>query len=153
MDDLDDLVQALLSRINSDLHGGITHIDQSVLDCFADYEWPGNIRELENVLMKAVALSTGNVLGLEQLSDELRQKCTRSRPATHKQDKELGSLADMEKEHLINVLEATHWHRGETCRILGISRPRLRRMMQEYDLNPPNNNEEGDDNQQVSGAS
>lgn len=143
MEDLDDLVQALLARINADLHGGITHIDHSVLDCFFNYAWPGNVRELENELMKAVALSTGNVLGLEQLSDELRTRCSRVETSSQQPSSmELGSLADMEKAHLIKVLEATNWHRGEACEILNISRPRLRRMIQDYDLMPPNNNED-----------
>jgi DNA-binding NtrC family response regulator len=137
MDDLDDLVQALMARINADLRGGITHIDHAVLDCFADYHWPGNIRELENELMKSVALSTGNVLGLEQLSEELRNKCTSSGSGVPTVvAAELCSLAEMEKQHLVRVLESTHWHRGEACRILGISRPRLRRMILDYDLSP-----------------
>ncbi len=140
MDDLEDLVQALLSRINTEMNGGVTHLEQSVLDCFNDYHWPGNIRELENVLMKSVALSTSNVLTMEQLSPELKNQCVGQVSAKQEQ-LELGSLAEIERSHLVKVLQATGWHRGEACEILGVSRPRLRRMIRDYKLLPPQGTE------------
>ena len=137
-EDLEDLVQALLARINQDLRSSITHIDQAVLDCLADYAWPGNVRELENVLLKAVALSSGSTLTVELLPPELGRSCVqiqRSEPAATPTG--LGSLAEMERSHVERVLQATGWHRGEACEVLGVSRPRLRRMMREYGLAPP----------------
>ncbi len=141
-DDLEDLVQALLGRINAELRSGITHIDQAVLDCFADYPWPGNVRELENILMKAVALSAGNTLTVDLLPDELRG-CSANRGSSQASPIGLGSLAEMEREHVARVLQATGWHRGEACDILGVSRPRLRRMMREYGLTPPAGMDDG----------
>ncbi len=137
-EDLQDLVQALLARINHDLRSGITHIDQAVLDCLHDYAWPGNVRELENVLLKAAALSAGNTLTLDLMPPELQAGCRPSGEVTSRSAPDnLASLADMEREHVARVLQATGWHRGEACDILGVSRPRLRRMMREYDLLPP----------------
>ncbi|MDJ0739203.1 MAG: sigma-54 dependent transcriptional regulator [Gammaproteobacteria bacterium] len=137
-EDLDDLVHALLARINRDLRSSITHIDQAVLDCLAAYAWPGNVRELENVLLKAVALSAGSTLTAELLPDELRGSCAiDASAAAGTPAAALDSLADMERNHVARVLQATGWHRGEACAILGISRPRLRRMMREYGLSPP----------------
>jgi DNA-binding NtrC family response regulator len=135
-EDLPDLVQALLARINAELRSGITHIDRAVLDCFGDYAWPGNVRELENMLLKSVALSAGNTLTLDQLPAELQGACAaqQSPPA---EAAGLGSLAEMERSHVARVLQATAWHRGQACKILDVSRPRLRRMMREYDLMPP----------------
>jgi len=137
-EDLEDLVQALLARINVELRNGITHIDQAVLDCFADYAWPGNVRELENVLLKAAALSSGNTLTVDLLPPELQAASDRGAPRPPlKAAPELGSLAEMERNHVARVLQATGWHRGEACEILEVSRPRLRRMMREYGLSPP----------------
>ena len=135
-EDLEDLVHALLARINNELRSGITHIDQAVFDSLADHAWPGNVRELENVLLKAAALSAGNTLTLDLLPAELRgEYAGRSDPA--RSGYVLGSLSDMERQHVARVLSATGWHRGQACRILGVSRPRLRRMIREYDLTPP----------------
>ena len=135
-EDLEDLVQALLARINNDLRSGITHIDQAVFDSFADHAWPGNVRELENVLLKAAALSAGNTLTLDLLPAELRGKHAERRGLT-RPGVGLGSLSEIERRHVARVLSATDWHRGEACEILGVSRPRLRRMMREYGLKPP----------------
>ena len=135
-EDLEDLVQALLARINNDLRSGITHIDQAVFDSFADHAWPGNVRELENVLLKAAALSAGNTLTLDLLPAELRGKHVERRGLT-RPGAGLGSLSEIERRHVARVLSATDWHRGEACEILGVSRPRLRRMMREYGLKPP----------------
>ena len=135
-EDLEDLVQALLARINKDLRSGITHIDPAVLDCFADYAWPGNVRELEHVLLKAAALSSGSTLTAEMLPAELRGQCAVD-PAPRAVPPGLVSLQDVERQHVLRVLQATGWHRGRACEILGVSRPRLRRMIQQYGLAAP----------------
>jgi len=135
-EDLPDLVQTLLARINADLRSGITHIDQAVIDCFGDYAWPGNVRELENMLLKSVALTAGNTLTLDQLPPELQGACaTPEMPPAGAVG--LCSLAEMERDHVARVLQATEWHRGQACKILDVSRPRLRRIMREYNLEPP----------------
>ena len=135
-EDLPDLVQALLARINADLRSGITHVDRAVLDCFGDYDWPGNVRELENMLLKSVALTAGNTLTLERLPPELQGTCV-ARQDPPPAAAELGTLAEMERAHVARVLQATAWHRGQACKILDVSRPRLRRIIREYGLEPP----------------
>ncbi len=135
-EDLPDLVQTLLARINAELRSGITHIDRAVLDCFGDYAWPGNVRELENMLLKSVALSAGNTLTLDQLPAELQSSCA-AQQISPAEAAGLCSLAEMERSHVTRVLQATDWHRGQACKILDVSRPRLRRIMREYGLEPP----------------
>lgn len=138
IEDLNDLVHLLMARINKELRSSISHIDQAVLDCFALYAWPGNVRELENVLLKASALAAGKTLTADQLPEELRTICRpRSPDGSGDPDQPLGSLAEMERRHVSRVLEATAWHRGEACEILGVSRPRLRRMIRDYGLISP----------------
>ena len=53
MEDLPDLVQTLLGRINRELNSKVTHITAEVMAALCAYRWPGNVRELENMLMKA----------------------------------------------------------------------------------------------------
>ncbi len=138
-EDILDLVQTLLARINKELQRNVTSVSMEVINMFHNYSWPGNIRELENVLMKAVALSSGNILTTDQLPQHIIAEHTplasnqlyRNEP-THKL-----SLQEMEKRHIKSVLEANNWHRGKACEVLKISRPRLRRMMQHYEISPP----------------
>ncbi len=135
-EDLMDLVQTLLARINQELHSNVTHIAKDVISCLQAYEWPGNVRELENVLMKGVALSHGDTFTRELLPDYIRNQAGQA-PAIEDKPLTDRSLEEVEREHVKRILEATGWHRGKACEILGVSRPRLRRMINQYDLVPP----------------
>ncbi len=139
MDDLPTLVQALLARINKEMHSTVNRISFEVIAAFYNYHWPGNIRELENVLMKAVALCHGETITLDLLSANIQN--TEQAKAEHNAPSNL-SLQDIEKQHVATVLALTNWHRGKTCDILGISRPRLRRLIHQYELIDSIGNEE-----------
>jgi len=133
-EDIPDLVQALLARINREMRRGVMRVPQEVLDCFDAYDWPGNVRELENVLMKAVALSPGGIITVDQLPLSLRQPAA---PVEGVQPLAQQSLHEMVRAHVRRVLAETGWHRGRACEILGVSRPRLRRMIRQFGLTPP----------------
>ena len=139
-EDLLDLMQTLLNRINRELHSNVTHITRDALACMTAYEWPGNVRELENVLMKGIALSHSDTFTPELLPDYICDIMTIDKPqGAEKQMAEL-SLEEMEKIHVARVLESAAWHKGKACEILNISRPRLRRMINHYNLTPPTEN-------------
>ncbi|MCC7326803.1 MAG: sigma-54-dependent Fis family transcriptional regulator [Burkholderiales bacterium] len=134
-DDLPDLVQTLLARINHEMRRHVWRVDPLVLRCFDAYDWPGNVRELENVLMKAVALCPVDMITCDLLP---RQMCGVPAPLANSDPPEARwRLRDVEKVHVLRVLEATGWHRGRACELLGVSRPRLRRLMKQYDLAVP----------------
>ncbi len=126
-------MQTLLSRINHEMKRNVVHIGKDVMDAFEAYPWPGNIRELENALMKAVALSSGDSLTLD-LFDEAIQTSTPSGAATGN-GRQIGSapmaLAEMEHRYVSDVLASIGGHKGKACEVLGISRPRLRRILRE----------------------
>jgi len=130
-----DLVQALLNRINHEMNRNITQVSKDVFECMQQHDWPGNVRELENVLAKAVALCSGNTITL----DLVESIYNTPKSATDMNERPLDewNLAEIEKAHVLRVLKSTKWHKGRTCKILGISRPRLRRMIKQFDLIPP----------------
>ncbi|MEW8044339.1 MAG: sigma-54-dependent Fis family transcriptional regulator, partial [gamma proteobacterium symbiont of Phacoides pectinatus] len=129
---------------------------KDVIDCMQRYDWPGNIRELENVLMKSIALSQGDSLTRDLLPPPL---CLEQHPASPDDhdvtEKPLQqcSLEEMERMHVARVLDAVAWHKGQACEILGISRPRLRRMINQHKLAPPNDirPQDADGEQETSG--
>ena len=84
--------------------------------------------------MKAVALSPGDTLGPELLPPELAGRAAAEPVA---EPSPMMSLEEMERLHVERVLRAVQWHRGRACEVLGVSRPRLRRMMNQYNLEPP----------------
>ncbi len=138
-EDLMDLIQTLLCRINKELHRNVSHIAKDILGCFESYHWPGNVRELENILMKAVALSTGDTITQSHLPIGVcsNPACNSSLESLNEKPADTWSLEEMEQIHITRVLEACNWHKGHACDILGISRPRLRRMIKQYRLAEP----------------
>ncbi len=138
-DDIKPLVEVLLGRINKELKRNVTRLSQETMDSFMLYSWPGNVRELNNVLMKAVALCPSDIITPDLIPKEISQvKETINQPlndlAVDKRDTHLISLDEIEKLHVMRVLQQTQWHKGKACDILGVSRPRLRRMMVNYQI-------------------
>jgi two-component system response regulator HydG len=100
------------------------------------YSWPGNVRELQNVLERALVLAAQGVIGPEHLPDDLRENPApppASSPATSRDDPApLLPLAEVEKRHVLGVLEGMNGNRERAARILGISRRTLVRMLQRW---------------------
>ncbi|HIP52643.1 MAG TPA: sigma-54-dependent Fis family transcriptional regulator [Chromatiales bacterium] len=143
-EDLMDLIQTLLGRINKELRRNVSHITKDVVECLENYDWPGNVRELENLLMKCVALSPSGTLTRDLLPDYIC-RCGEARECNLNQNNkpmEKWSLEEMEKAHVQRVLDATGWHKGHACEILGVSRPRLRRMINQFSLVAPSGSPE-----------
>jgi DNA-binding NtrC family response regulator len=89
------------------------------MEILEGHDFPGNVRELENVIASAVVLETGETLGLSSLPPPLRSAAARSGHAPREVRR---TLADMEAEHIRAVMESTSGNRSAAARILGISR-------------------------------
>jgi len=135
MEDVEDLVPVLLTRVNREMHRNVSNVTVDAMDALRAYSWPGNVRELENVLMKAVALCLGTVL----TRDALPANIAGSSPPGPRPSKSATSMSldEVQREHVLRVLAANDWHRGRSCSVLGISRPRLRRLIKQHGLTPP----------------
>jgi len=103
------------------------------------HTWPGNIRELKNVIEHAAILSEGQTIGAEHLMIQQRM----SLPASHAAQGSLReivippegkSLAQVEREAVLATLQITNGNRSAAARILGISRPTLARKLREYGI-------------------
>lgn len=130
-EDIPLIVKYLLSKINADLHKKMFRVSQKAMDLLVNYRWSGNVRELENILTQSVILSSGDVLLKEYLPKFLYRKD----PVQDMQESgETITLDELEKEHIARTLKFTQGNKGETCRLLGISRPTLREKIQKYQL-------------------
>jgi two-component system response regulator AtoC len=98
-----------------------------------NYYWPGNVRELENTLIR-VAIHTRGEVVLEDLVGPLLEKNSDAPPAAPKPGGKETSLKDIERSYILDILQRTHWHLGQACAHLGISRPTLRTKLREYGL-------------------
>jgi len=106
------------------------------VDLMMRYNWSGNVRELENVVERAVIMARGEMItpmefpeNLKELDQELRE--TRIDIAAGR------SLKEVEKEMILRTLEETGGNRTHAADILGISRRTLQLKLKEYGINPP----------------
>ena len=127
--DIPQLVIHLLANINKTLHKNVNVVPFDVMEMLQNYNWIGNVRELENILTQAVVLAKGNVLSKEYLILKKGGDGLNANP-----DSILTSLAEVEKNHIQRVLERTEWNKTEAARILGIAKSTLYKKIEEFGL-------------------
>ncbi len=107
---------------------GVNHIRYRVLssamDCMLRYNWPGNIRELRNVIERSIILAENGMISERCLPRELLEPMDGGGEAL--------SLASVERQHILKLLEAHSGNRQKTAEALGISRKTLYRKLQHY---------------------
>jgi DNA-binding NtrC family response regulator len=121
------LVHHLLDRANRELGRAVTTIPPEVMAELVAHSWPGNVRELENALTRAVVMAKGPAITSEGLHLKSDADATVG-------DFEEGSLEEIEAAHIQRTLMRAAGNKSATARQLGISRPRLDRMIERYGL-------------------
>jgi len=129
-EDIPLLVVHFLKKINNELHKSVKKIPIKVMDKLQAHSWPGNVRELENTLRQAVVLSNSDVLLSENI---LVAPTTNANPQDDCYEANL-SLAEIEKRHILKVLESVNGDKVKATAILGISKPTLYSKIEKYHL-------------------
>lgn len=110
----------------------IEGISNDAMAALMQYDWPGNIRELENVIQHAIVMSRGNMLSVDDMPPEVTKKKVIKRSIYSKK------LKDVEREHILSVLEENELSRRKTADVLGISLRTLQYKLKEYDVHKTN---------------
>lgn len=139
-DDIPLLADALLSRIRQETHQTVRHISPDAMDKLMAYNWPGNVRELENALTRAAILARGTAVGPEHLN--LGGEFPLEDAAVEGDEEDGGELEVLELDdvisrHVQRVLRHTGGNKSESARLLGISRSRLQRYVDKFELHVP----------------
>ncbi len=125
------LANFFLTKFSKKLGKQFQNISKNTMNALMSYEWPGNIRELQNVIERAVVLSHGTVIEIDESVLGLN-----SRPEIQTQ----GTLEDVERNHILRVLEDTNWvvqGKGGAASVLGINPNTLRSRMQKLRIKKP----------------
>ena len=146
-EDLPQLARTILERIASEQEEEKLRLDDSAIEALSNYSFPGNVRELENILERALALSDGDLITGEDLqfsSMSSRNPATRARESdkegkhTWSEEEAYGDiegyLDEMEKQILSKALEDSRWNKTATAKLLGISFRSLRYRLKKLGL-------------------
>jgi DNA-binding NtrC family response regulator len=156
--DIPPLVHYFIAKFNTRLRKSVDGVEPEALDRLCSYGWPGNIRELENVIERAVLFADGSHIRLEDLSDEVRVNGPNSASTSHTStatdvprtttsaQSEVGDPADglkeqvkaamsrLERQLIVRALEQTQGNVTHAARLLKISRKGLQLKMKELGL-------------------
>jgi formate hydrogenlyase transcriptional activator len=135
-DDLPALVRYLVDRLGRDLGKPIAHITPGSYQALERYDWPGNIRELENVIQQAIIVSHDGVLDLAAFVGESVQVETSARTPPNGSR----SLIDVERDHIQLVLETVGWRIegvAGAAQVLGLRPSTLRTRMRKLGIQRP----------------
>ena len=130
-EDIPDLLEHFMLKYNKKAKKNIQEISPEAKKALLEYEWPGNIRELENTIERAVVLSDGDRIGLNGL---LYHGIGSSLSFLQPPGGRFKSLEKLEQEYIRIVLQANHGNRSRTAQILGIDRKTLLAKIKKYNL-------------------
>ena len=131
-EDIPLLLNHFLMKFNQAYKKKVQGFSREVLETLMKYSFPGNVRELENIVASAVALSEGALITPADLPEDLRQ----FEVETYGSSRWL-SWEENEKEYIQKILEATEHNKIEAARILKMSRTTLWRKILRYGLDKP----------------
>ncbi len=111
------------------MNKNINEISSEVLDILMNYDFPGNVRELENIIERGVALSNGNIIETGHLPDDLRELSIKT---FRRREGRLPSLEEQEKAYIKWVLKEVGDNKTLAAQVLGIDRASLWRKLKKY---------------------
>lgn len=114
----------------------ISGIDGEALQALVRYDWPGNIRELKNIIERMVVLATEPQLRLTNVPEDLRNDSStvKAAPVNIKSSDDSYSISDMEKQMIASALSEFKGNKSRVAKKLGISRRTLYRKISEYKI-------------------
>ncbi|MBW1783851.1 MAG: sigma 54-interacting transcriptional regulator [Deltaproteobacteria bacterium] len=146
--DIPKLCDHFIRSINEEIGTSVKGIDRKSMDILIGWKWPGNLRELRNVIERAANVCEDGVIKTADLPDYLTVELSHG-TALDGQTARKTSLKQfrnrVEKEMLRSTLERTNWNKSKTARLLGISRPLLYAMIKRHELKKPDKNREKQD--------
>jgi len=115
----------------------VAGVSQEVLSILMAYDFPGNVRELENIIEHATVLCQEGLIDYQHLPDYLQPTRSFKETGTHMSvSSKRVKWVDMEREFILQVLRENNWNRKATARELGIGRQTLWRRVKRLNIQP-----------------
>lgn len=112
------LVTHFIDKFSQRENKHIESVSPEVMNIFLNYSWPGNLRELENVIERAIVLAKGSVIGLSNIPKDIKQETAKN----IKLKSNVKPLKELELETIMQAIEAYNGNKSRAARALGITR-------------------------------
>ncbi len=128
-EDIPHLVQHFMKKFSKETHREVTRVAPDVMDVLMGYDWPGNVRQLENIIERAFALGEGDIICINDLPSEIREI-----------DQQAGTrnaslnLNENEKILIMRALRQTDGNKSDAAKLLGINITTVYRKMEKYQI-------------------
>jgi two-component system NtrC family response regulator len=129
-----------LEKYSNELSKSAHKFDKECMDALVGYDYPGNIRELENIIERAVVLADDDVIHISDLPDEIQYKKKGIFDSQIVAPEKTKSIHEMEKDAIYKTLLECSWNQSMAARLLGLSRDKLRYRIKKYGLEKTANN-------------
>ncbi len=127
-EDLILFAENFLQKANNSLNKAVDGFSEEVWEAFQQYHWPGNLRELQNVIKRAVLLTTSDEVQVEALPKEVLQ------PQEKESAADGFSKSEFEKNRIIKALKKTNFNKSKAAKLLQVTRKTLYNKINHYNL-------------------
>jgi transcriptional regulator with GAF, ATPase, and Fis domain len=147
-EDISTLVNHFLQKCNNKIGKKIEKISDSAMELIINYDWVGNVRQLENFIERLVILVDDNVITESHLPTIVQKVKVEEKPHIPKNSRELKklkkeikqeSIQDIEKTFIIEALNRNGWNVTKSAKDVGMQRPNFQLLMRKYNIKSPNN--------------
>ena len=139
-EDIPAFSEFFLVKYRNELSKPIRKFDKECMNALMSYDYPGNIRELENIVERAVVLAEDDVIHISDLPDEIQYRKKGIFDRQIVAPEKTKSINEMEKDVICKTLLECSWNQSMAARLLGLSRDNLRYRMKKYKIEKSANN-------------
>jgi two-component system response regulator HydG len=133
-EDLEEFVDLFLEKANAELGKDVKGVDPEVMDRFKKYTWPGNLRELKNVIKRSVLLTTGECVELNSLPNEIKSGLSHQ-PEAKVEEGLKGAAEAAERMKILDALKETGNNKSKAAELLNIDRKTLYNKLKSLEIN------------------
>ncbi len=132
-EDIPTFAKFFIKKYSTKLNKPVREFDDVSMSALRRYDYPGNIRELENIVERAVVLAEDDVININDFPDEIHYREYKSSRDVVRLEKTL-SYNEIEKETIYKMMNECSWNQSMAARLLGISRNKLRYRIKKYEI-------------------
>jgi DNA-binding NtrC family response regulator len=132
-EDIAELAEHFAARYAKKCNRNVSGISAEALACLRQYDWPGNIRELENAMERAVVIGTSEMILPEDLPESLQESAENGKEEPAKYHE---AIRKLKKQIILSALEQAGGNMTEAAKLLGVHANYLHRLMRNLELRP-----------------